>query len=397
MKGPHRQDGPLAPFVDGYRGWLLERGYTPLSVVKALTAFGHLGRWMACEGIGVEAVDDAAVRQFVATQVRARGRLPLASVRPLVEYLRLTGVIAGEAAGPQTAVDRLIDDYREWLLVGRGLAASTVRAREIVARRFLAGPPLAAWDGVQAAQITSAAVTRFLVGESERVSSRSAGTVASRLRPLLRFLAARGLSDPGLAEAVPRIASWRDAAIPRFPAPAAVDALLAGCDRSAVAGARDYAVLLLLARLGLRAIEVSRLELCDVDWRAGEIEVDGKAHERGRLPLPADVGEALVAYLRVRGGTQQRVFVTVAAPIRPLEPSAIRSLVRHAYQRAGLDPVGAHQLRHALASDLLAAGASLVAVSQVLRHKDLVSTTIYAKVDLARLRTIAAPWPGATR
>lgn len=399
MKGPHRQDGPLAPFVDGYRDWLSERGYTPASVVKALVALGNLGRWMAREDVGVEQLDDAAVGRFVATQVRVRGRLPLASVRPLIEYLRSAGVVPAEPAGPQTAVDRLVDGYREWLLVERGLAPSTVRAREIVARRFLAGQ-LPGWDAIEPAQVTvtAADVTRFLVRESERVSPRSAGTAASRLRSLLRFLAARGLAEGGLVEAVPRIALWRDSALPQFPVPAAVDALLAACDRSTVVGARDYAVLLLLARLGLRAIEVSRLELSDIDWRAGEVELDGKAHERGRLPLPADVGEALVAYLRVRGGTHdRRVFVTVPAPTRPLEPTAIRSLVRHAYQRAGLDPVGAHQLRHALASDLLRAGASLAAVGQILRHKDLASTTIYAKVDLERLRGVAAPWPGAAR
>lgn len=396
MKGPHRQDGPLAPFVDGYRDWLSERGYTPASVVSALVALGNLGRWMQREGVGVEQLDDAAVNRFVATQARVRGRLPLASVRPLIEYLRSAGAVPAEPAGPQTAVDRLVDGYREWLLVERGLAPSTVRAREIVARRFLAGQ-LSACEAIEAVQVTAADVTRFIVRESERVSPRSAGSMACRLRSLLRFLAARGLAESGLAEAVPRIAVWRDSALPRFPVPAAVDALLAACDRSTMAGARDYAVLLLLARLGLRAIEVSRLELSDIDWRAGEVELDGKAHERGRLPLPADVGEAVVCYLRLRGGTHQRVFVTVQAPIRPLEPTAIRSLVRHAYQRAGLDPVGAHQLRHALASDLLRAGASLVAIGQVLRHKDLASTRIYAKVDLERLRSVARPWPGATR
>lgn len=396
MKGPHRQDGPLAPFVDGYRDWLSERGYTPASVVNALVALGNLGRWMQHEGVGVRQLDDAAVSRFVATQVRVRGRLPLASVRPLIEYLRWAWVVPAEPIGPQTAVDRLVDGYREWLLVERGLAPSTVRAREIVARRFLAGQ-LSACDAIEPVQVAAADVTRFLVRESERVSPRSAGSMACRLRSLLRFLAARGLAESGLAEAVPRIALWRDSALPRFPVPAAVDALLAACDRSTVAGARDYAVLLLLARLGLRAIEVSRLELSDIDWRAGEVELDGKAHERGRLPLPADVGEAVVCYLRLRGGTHQRVFVTVQAPIRPLEPTAIRSLVRHAYQRTGLEPVGAHQLRHALASDLLRAGASLVAVGQVLRHKDLASTRIYAKVDLERLRSVARPWPGATR
>jgi site-specific recombinase XerD len=396
MSGPHRHDGQLGAFVDGYRTWLLERGYRRSTVPRSLIALGHLGRWMEREEIDVAQLDDIAARKFVGTQVRVKGRLPLASVEPLIEYLRVIGVVATEPAGPVTRVDELVDGYREWLLVERRLARSTVRSSERLARRFLA-ERMSARDATEPVLVTSADVTGFLMRESERVSPRSAGCIACQVRSLLRYLAARGLADPGLVDAVPRIALWRDSTIPRFPAPAAVDALLASCDRSSVIGARDYAVLMLLARLGLRAIEVSRLELSDLDWRAGEIELDGKAHERGRLPLPPDVGDALVAYLQVRGGINRRVFVTVRAPMRPLEPTGIRSLVRHAYQRAGLEPVGAHQLRHALASDLLRAGASLVAIGQVLRHKRLESTTIYAKVDLERLRSAARPWPGAAR
>ena len=215
---------------------------------------------------------------------------------PLLDYLREVGIVAPEPAGPVTAIDELVENYREWLLVERGLAPSTIRSSERLARRFLA-EQISAQVATGPVAVTGVDVTGFLVRESERVSPRSAGCVACQLRSLLRYLAARGLADPGLVDAVPRIALWRDSAIPQFPAPAAVDALLASCDRSTVVGARDYAVLMLLARLGLRAIEVSRLELTDLDWRAGEIELDGKAHERGRLPLPTDVGEALVAYL----------------------------------------------------------------------------------------------------
>jgi site-specific recombinase XerD len=396
MKGPYRHDGPLAPYVGGYRDWLLGRGYTPWSTVHALTALGHFGRWMEHEGIGANQLDEAAVRRFVGTQVRVRGRLPLASVRPLLEYLLATGVAATGTAGWRELApgDELLDGYREWLVLECRLAPSTVRGRERIARMFLTRRPTLGETGLS---ITAAEVTAFLVRESGRLSPGSMGAVSSRLRSMLRYLAMRGLAEPGLADAVPRIASWRQATVPRFPEPAAVDALLGSCDRSTVVGARDYAVLMLLARLGLRAIEVSRLELLDVDWRAGEIEVDGKAHHRGRLPLPADVGEALVVYLQVRGPAHQRLFMTVNAPSRPLESTGVRSLVRHAYQRAGLDPVGAHQLRHSLASDLLRSGASLPAIGQVLRHQDLASTAIYAKVDFERLRLVAAPWPGARR
>ncbi len=396
MKGPYRQDGPLTPYVGGYRDWLLGCGYTPSSTVHALTALGHLGRWMGHGGIGVDQLDEAAVCRFVGTQVRVRGRLPLASVRPLFEYLQTTGAAPAGTAGSREPApeDELLDGYHEWLVLERRLAPSTIRGRERIARLFLSGRPAPGETGLS---ISAAEVTAFLVRESGRLSPGSVGSLSCHLLSILRYLAMRGLADAGLADAVPRIASWRQAMVPRFPEPAAVDALLASCDRSTVVGARDYAVLMLLSRLGLRAIEVSRLELSDVDWRAGEIEVDGKAHHRGRLPLPVDVGEALVAYLRVRGSAHQRLFMNVKAPPRPLEPTGVRSLVRHAYQRAGVDPVGAHQLRHALASDLLRAGASLVAIGQVLRHQDLQSTAIYAKVDLERLRSVASPWPGAGR
>jgi len=170
-------------------------------------------------------------------------------------------------------------------------------------------------------------------------------------------------------------------------------------DRKNETGARDYAILFLLARLGLRAVEVSRLRLDDLDWRAGQIIVDGKAHRRDQLPLPSDVGEAIVEHLKHRGRRrgQRHVFLTVHAPIRPLEPSGVRTIVRNAWRRAGIERVPAHRLRHALASDLLREGASMIDISQVLRHKHLESTAIYAKVDLQRLRLAASPWPGAIR
>jgi integrase/recombinase XerD len=217
-----------------------------------------------------------------------------------------------------------------------------------------------------------------------------------RLRSLLRYLAVRGFADPGLACAVPRVARGRVATIPQLPTRPEIDRILASCDRKNATGARDYAVLLLLARLGLRAVEVSRLRLDDLDWRAGQIIVDGKAHQRDQLPLPCDVGEAIVEHLeasrRQRGG--RRVFLTVHAPIRPLEPSGVRTIVRNACRRAGIERMPAHRLRHALASDLLREGASMTDIGQVLRHKHLESTAIYAKVD-QRLRLAASPWPGA--
>jgi site-specific recombinase XerD len=177
-----------------------------------------------------------------------------------------------------------------------------------------------------------------------------------------------------------------------------VGRLLSSCDRSELVGARDFAIVMLLARLGVRSVEVARLELDDLHWRAGEITVCGKARRRARLPLPSDVGEALVDYLSLRGHRATRqVFLTVEAPIRPIRAALVGDVVRRACRRAGLAEVRAHRLRHALATELLREGASLIDISQVLRHQDLASTTIYAKVDLVRLRQVAQAWPGAGR
>lgn len=397
MSGTRRKPGPLGPFVDGYRAWLLELGYSPLTVTHSLGALGHLGRWMAREELAVDQLDDGAVKAFLGEHVKDRGRLPTASVMPLLEYLRSEGVVALEPVGPLTALDRLVNEYRQWLRVERTLAATTADDYVELAHRFLSARS-SLHDELGVAQLTGADVTGFLVGECARVTLGSAAGYANRLRSLLRFLSVRGLADPGLGDCVPSVGCWREAGIPQFPPPPQIERLLGACDRSSVGGARDFAILTLLARLGLRTIEVSRLQLDDLHWRAGEIEIDGKGHERGRLPLPTDVGEAVVAYLTLRGRSHhRRVFLTVHAPTRPIEAAGVRTVVRNACRRAGVEHVAAHRLRHALAGDLLREGASLVDISQVLRHKHLQSTAIYAKVDLTRLREAARPWPGAPR
>ena len=395
MSVTRRKPGPLGPYVGGYRVRLLELGYSPASATRSLIALGHLGRWMARAELTVDQLDRGAVTAFLADHVADRGRLPTASVVPLLEYLRGEGVVGPEPVGPLTALDRLVGEYRQWLRVERALAATTVHQYADLAQRFLAARR-SPQDELGVAQLTGADVTGFLLGECARVRLGTAACYANRLRSLLRFLSLRGLADPGLAERVPSVGRWREAGIPQFPPRPQLDLVLGSCDRSRVGGARDFAILILLARLGLRTVEVSRLALDDRHWRAGEIEIDGKGHERSRLPLPGDVGEAIVAYLTLRGGSHhRRVFLTVHAPTQPIEAAGVRTVVRNACRRAGV--VAAHRLRHALASELLREGASLIDVGQVLRHKHLESTAIYAKVDLERLREAAQPWPGLAR
>lgn len=400
MSGTRRKPGRLGPFVEGYRVWLLEAGYTPQTVRGMLKVLGHLGRWMAREEVEVGAVDTAAIEEFLAS-LRAEGLRRVPTVRALgslVAYLRDVGVMTPEdAVGKAAPVEELVEEYRRWLVVERGLAAATVLRYEVLARRFLTGR-VSPEDELGVAGLGGGDVSAFLLGECERVSLGSAKGKVAELRSLLRFLRLRGFTELALAESVPSVAGWRDTAIPPTMPRADVERLLACCDRSTLAGARNYAMLILLARLGLRSVEVARLELGDLDWRAGELVVRGKARRQDRLPLPGDVGEALAGYLALRGRREsRRVFLTLKAPIRPIRADLLGDVVQRACLRAGVAHVGAHRLRHALASELLAHGASLTDISQVLRHADLATTAIYAKVDLRRLREVAQPWPGATR
>jgi site-specific recombinase XerD len=268
---------------------------------------------------------------------------------------------------------------------------------ETLARRFL-GERVASGNERGAENLTGADVSAFLVRECARVSVGSAKGRVAELRSFLRFLHLRGFTELALADAVPPVAGWRETGIPQTIARGEVERLLDGCDRSRLDGVRDFAILMLLARLGLRSVEVARLELDDLDWRRGELVVCGKARRQDPLPLPSDVGEALAAYLSLRGAhNARRVFLTLRAPTRPIRPDLVGDVVQRACKRAGVAHVGAHRLRHTLASELLREGASLIDISQVLRHRDLATTAIYAKIDLGRLRQVAQPWPGAGR
>jgi integrase/recombinase XerD len=212
----------------------------------------------------------------------------------------------------------------------------------------------------------------------------------------------KGLTESALAEAVPPVPpvpGWKDTAVPHRMSSVAVRVLLDSCDRATPTGKRDFAMLVLLARLGLRAAEVAGLDLGDLDWRAGEVVVRGKARREDHLPLPADVGEALAAYLiEARPRVESRtVFLTVAAPPRPMWPTSVSQMVWRQCRRAGLTPVRAHRLRHALATDLLDRGVTLPEIAQMLRQRDLATTAVYAKVDHAKLRELAPPWPAVAR
>jgi site-specific recombinase XerD len=400
MSGPRRKPGLLGPFVEGYRARLLELGYTPGTVRGMLTVLGQLGRWMEAENVEPGRLSVAAVEAFI-TARRAGGDRRVASLgelRQLVAYLREFGAMTPEGA-PQapTPLEAFIADYRRWMRSERGLAAMTVLRYEALARRFL-GERITDGDPRGVEGLTGTEVSAFLVRECSRVSLGAAKGRTAELRALLRFLHLRGLVTHALADALPGVAGWRQTGIPRTIIASDVSRLLDGCDRSQIDGARDFAILILLARLGLRSIEVARLEIGDLDWASGEIVVRGKARREDPLPLPGDVGEALVAYLSLRARhASRRVFLTLRAPTRPIPAYVVGEVVGRACMRTGVAHIGAHRLRHALASELLRQGASLIDISQVLRHRDLATTAIYAKIDLGRLRQVAQPWPEVLR
>lgn len=398
MRGPSvvRVEGALVPYAPGFGAHLLELGYALSSAEDQMRLMAHVSRWLVEQRVEPSALTPELVGRFLAA--RRTRYVSLTSARalaPLIGYLRGLGVVRDAPAAMPTPVEGLLADYRDYLVRERGLATGTVRLREQVACLFLVGQPEPL--GLALQQLEPGDVTRFVLAEcrSGRRGVSSAKTLTSGLRSLLSFLHLEGWVPVPLAPAVPSVAGWRLASLARALEAAHVERLVASCDRATALGRRDFAVLTLLWRLGLRSFEVAGLSLDDIDWRAGELTIRGKGATSERLPLPDDVGRALVEYLRAgrARGSCRAVFLRARAPQRGISAAGVRSVVHHACDRAGVARVGAHPLRHTVASDLLRAGAPLQQIAQVLRHASVSSTSIYAKIDRSSLRTLARPWP----
>lgn len=391
--------GPLAAFAPGFVEDLVARGYRPGSAADHLRLMSEVSGWLAEQGLGVGDLTVIATVQF-AEERRAAGRARLVSVRalsPLLGYLRGLGVAPPAApTAPSTPAELLIERYSLYLLDRRGLARSSVRNYVGVARVFLSWRE-AAIGKLALAELDGSAVTEFVLCESQRCSVGSAKAMVTRLRALLRFLHVEGEVDRELAGVVPSVASWRSASLVKALDARSLARLLASCDRRTRVGRRDFAILTLLSRLGLRAGEVAALRLGDIDWRAGEMLIHGKGSRQERLPLPGDVGETLAGWLSRGRPCCESVFAftRLRAPLGGLSPGAVSQIVRRACQRAGLPLVSAHRLRHTAATEMLRAGGSLTEVGQVLRHRGRDVTSIYAKVDRLALAAVVQPWPGA--
>ena len=387
--------GPLGPLRDGFCEALQRLGYSPLSIANQVRVMAHLSRWMVDEQANVGELTPQRASAFLQAR-REAGYTRWLSERglaPLLGFLGTEGLLPDQvttvAEGP---LEELLVVYRIFLVEERALAATTVARYGVTARWFLS---LCGWSASVVGAVTAEQVYSFVLAECPPRSVGLAKNIVCELRSLLRFLFVTGRVPSDLSPVVPAVAGWRGSALPKALDVKVVAQLLASCDRGTATGRRDRAVLVLLSRVGLRAGEVAGLTLDDLDWSAGEMVIRGKGSREERLPLPVDVGETIVGYLRDGRprSAERALFLGVRAPHRAMTHGAVSAVVGAACRRAGVPPVGSHRLRHTVATELLSAGAGLSEVGQLLRHRSAGTTVIYAKVNVNALRRLAQPWP----
>ena len=395
------RDGPLGEYIDRFADRLWERGYARATARTKLWLVTDLSWWLQREQLTVDALNEHSVERFLNEGKRlGLGRHlthDRAGLRELLGLLRELGEIPTPSPPSQeSSRERLERGFKRYLVRERRLADSTLKnilppVRAFLAQRFGTHPPVLG-------ELSPSDVTRFVLRRVEMLSQSRAGLMTYALRSFFRFLRLRGDLAIDLSTCIPKVAARPFSTLPKSLDAEEVESLLSSCDQTTVCGQRDFTILLLLARLGLRAGEIVAMTLEDIDWDAGELRVRGKGGREDRLPLPRDVGEALAQYLSHGRPkcTTRRVFVRVRAPRRGFTSSvAICDVVRKALARAAIDSPrkGAHLLRHSLATEMLRKGASLDEIGQILRHRLADTTAIYARVDLAALRGLARPWP----
>ena len=397
----HSMDaGEFASAVVEFTSHLTQQGHSALTVTGYDTSARHFAQWLTQSKIAIAVVDDMIIDRFRRHRCRCPGNRRakgvsekyVTRVRRFVEFLGERGLVQRKAKIIPPAVDRRVIEFQDWLRQHRGITELTIGRHGRMIMRLLPalGSRPRSWD----AQL----IRSVIVAETKQVSIAYVKTMAMALRGYLRFLGTRGSCRAGLEHAVPTIPEWRLSALPRYIGAAEVDRLIATCDQTTPAGARDRAVLLLLARLGLRAGDVIALRLDAIDWRQATITVRGKGRRDTRLPLPQDAGDAVLDYLKRGRPHVPRVelFLTSNAPFKPLCGSTVSTIVRRALDRGGIaaPTKGANLLRHSAATAMLRGGATLDMVGSVLRHRSPDMTAHYAKVDVPMLQQIAQPWPG---
>jgi integrase/recombinase XerD len=393
--------GFLSCHLESFLQDLERRGYTALTAKSYADSVCHFAHWAQRQNLGVESLSNQVLTRFGMHRCRCPGGRRQHSVSPkyvrrvrrFVRYLRAEGLITTAAPRPSADTQTpLAEEFVRWLLEHRGIGATTVRHyREELAK-------LPRWlTHAETDLLTAARIRALVLKRAKQQSGAMTRIMIAKLRMYLRFLAATGRCSAGLEGAVPSMPCWRLSSLPRYLPGEQVERLIRSCDTRTLLGARDRAVLLLLARLGLRAGDIAGLLLQDVDWREGRLKVCGKGRREVWLPLPQDAGEAILKYLKKRSAVAiDQVFLCVQAPFRSINSGVISSIVDHALSSAGIENPpsrGATLLRHSAATSMLRGGATLDAVSAMLRHRSLDMTVHYAKVDLPMLERIAQPWP----
>jgi site-specific recombinase XerD len=384
-------DGPAGPFLAGFAGALLAEGYSADTCRRYLRTAADIGTWAARRGVAIAELDEEVLGSFVRQRHgkrRAHDRTPFQAQR-FLRYLREAGIVISRA--PCAFRSAMVLELVAWMRDQRGLADSTVARTARVAQAYLDAL------GEEPARWNASGVRKFLLGFVREHAPSSAGLAATCLRCFLRYLIARGRCTPEIVEAVPKVPTWRMTRLPRYLPAEDVERIIAACEGQEGTALRNRALLLLLARLGLRSHEVVGLRLGDIDWESGRLRVRGKGGREARLPLPQDVGDAIISYLRGERPTAptDSVFLSSRAPIGRLRTAGLRDVVARAIECAGVKAPshGPHLLRHSLAARLLRDGAALDTIGAVLRHRDVDTTALYAKVDVALLRQVAQPWP----
>ncbi|OFW02848.1 MAG: integrase [Acidobacteria bacterium RIFCSPLOWO2_02_FULL_68_18] len=397
-------EGPLSAHIAAFAQWARDQGYARASRYRQVLLAACFSRWLGQQTITVRHVAAAHAARYLRSRARRvqihRG--DRAALRQFLDFLRRRGVVRAKKISPPhpTPIEQAVQAFAQYLRGERALVRATVVNYVPFIRRFLMDR--FGGDPVRLSRLQARDVMRFVQRQAPRLHLKTAKLLTTALRSFLRYARYRGAVTQDLAAAVATVANWSMSSIPRAIPAESVRRLLASIDRRTARGRRDYAILLLLARLGLRGSEVALLELDDLDWNAGQITIRGKRGRIIALPLPADAGAAIAAYLRHGRprSTSRRVFLRAHAPSGGFAgPSAIACIVRHGLEQAGLPAPtkGAHQFRHALATQMLHDGASLTEIGEILGHRSPETTMIYAKVDLDALRTLALPWPGGAR
>jgi integrase/recombinase XerD len=392
------QTSPAADHIDAFADWLHLNGYKPVSITCLLRSLAGWTDWMRAAGFTTPDLESGFKACRLAIQGTQRVRYSrgpnhhsLTSASLFIRFLRQKGELP-LAIAPPSVTDRwpILGEYRSWMCKHRGLTETTLDVYQTILVDLLKA--LGDDPNAYSAEVLRA----FVLDRASPHGIQRAHSIVVAVRGFLRFLGATGCCLPGLEHAIPGFASWQLSSVPRFLTPEDVEQVISSCTDD-VFGPRDRAVLLLLARLGLRASEVAGLKFADIDWRNGAITLCGKGRRQESLPLPQAVGDAILLYLN-QGRPSLRipeVFTSVLAPIHPLTRAAVTHIVRSALRRADIKaPInGAHVLRHSAATAMLRNGASLAAVGAVLRHRSPSTTAHYAKVDFGLLSEIAQPWP----